>query len=243
MSPPAPRRALPEGQREPQPGPRARRAPAASASPTRAFEALQAVSGLEPELAFLELLEPEDRKQWLVGWLVPRSLRPRLRAHLRQHALLLELDEVTELLTRSLLRAPGMGLRGKGGTRGGSRPPSARGRLPALELLLATSCRRAARRDTERALGQRPCLLTPRLLAIEGLTGLRGRAACAWLARLHAAPLSARRPWQERLDHWGSDESEVEPGGPALASPAPRRGQSSVLPEPPEAASCQTFVT
>ena len=134
-----------------------------------------------------------------------------------------------------------MGLRGKGGTRAGSRPPSARGRLPALELLLANSCRRAARLDAERAHDKLPCLLTPRLLAIEGLTGLRGRAACAWLARLHAAPLTARRPWQERLDRWGAEDSEAEQG--LLTEPHPRPPHSFVSPETPMGASCQTFVT
>ena len=236
MPPPTPRRAQSASQR----ASHARRTPP---SPVRTPSPLHAVGGLEPELAFLELLEPDDREQWLVGWLIPRTLRPRLRAHLRQHALLLELDEVVEQLTRSLLLAPGMGLRGKGGTRAGSRPPSARGRLPALELLLATSCRRAARLDAERAHGRRPCLLTPRLLAIEGLTGLRGRAACAWLARLHAAPLAARLPWQERLDRWGCEDPEGELERALLATAPPRRAHSLASPKEPDGASCQTFVT
>ena len=68
--------------------------PAAGASTLASGSALPDLADLAPELGFLELLEPEERAQWISGWLEPRVLRPRVRQHLRRRALLLELDEV-----------------------------------------------------------------------------------------------------------------------------------------------------
>ena len=185
--------------------------PAAGASTPASGSALPDLADLAPELGFLELLEPEERAQWISGWLEPRVLRPRVRQHLRRRALLLELDEVVGLLAGRLSNDLGAysaraahPSRDCGQAAVSLRPGRlrARGPLAALGVQLIASCREAARWDVERAQGLRPVISTPRLLAVEALTGLTSAAACAWLARLHAAPLRMRLPWQARMDAW-----------------------------------------
>ena len=184
---------------------------AAGASTPASGSALPDLADLAPELGFLELLEPEERAQWISGWLEPRVLRPRVRQHLRRRALLLELDEVVGLLAGRLSSDLGAystradhPSRDCGQVAVSLRPGRlrARGPLDALGVQLIASCREAARWDVERAQGLRPVISTPRLLAVEALTGLTSAAACAWLARLHAAPLRVRLPWQARVDAW-----------------------------------------
>ena len=184
---------------------------AAGASTPASGSALPDLADLAPELGFLELLEPEERAQWISGWLEPRVLRPRVRQHLRRRALLLELDEVVGLLAGRLSNDLGAySTRADHPSRDCSqvavslRPGRlrARGPLDALGVQLIASCREAARWDVERAQGLRPVISTPRLLAVEALTGLTSAAACAWLTRLHAAPLRVRLPWQARMDAW-----------------------------------------
>ena len=186
----------------------------------RVRSSLPELAGLAPELGFLDLLESEERAQWISGWLEPRVLRPRIRQHLRRHALLLELDEVVALLSARLsdcLGAFSVPTESHGGDRGSmestSRASCLRSREPAdaLGMQLIACCRQAARQDAERAAGLRAVIATPRLLAVEALTGLTDAAACAWLSRLHEAPLHLRAPWQARMDAWD---------GAMLAGPA-----------------------
>ena len=209
---------------------------AADASIPASGSALPDLADLAPELGFLELLEPEERAQWISGWLEPRVLRPRVRQHLRRRALLLELDEVVGLLAGRLSNDLGAySARAAHPSRDcdqiavSSRPGRlrARGPLDALGVQLIASCREAARWDVDRAQGLRPVVSTPRLLALEALTGLTSAAACAWLARLHAAPLRVRLPWQARMDSWdGVPLADPESTALEFRAAAPRARHS-----------------